>query len=70
MDSLHREAEEYKEEIQHEREIRVKKQQQRDAQAKDIEVFNGTFVSFQNMVNEYINGNKQNQQELLERVWI
>ena len=68
MDSLQREAEEYKKQVAHERELRLKKQQEREALLQEIEIFNSEFFEYQQKMKQYFNERREMHEFLTNKV--
>ena len=67
MDSLMRESEEYRERLSHEKEVKMKNQQLRDANFLDIVAFNETLNEQQRKANAYLLARKLEYQTLSDR---
>ena len=59
MDSLLRESEELKEQLNYDKETRLKKQQSRDGKLHEIETFTGTIIIQQAAANRYLAAGKE-----------
>lgn len=68
MESLHREADELKEQVIHERDLRVQKQQEREALLREIDAFNSDFVDYQAAMNKYFGDSREKYEFLTQKV--
>ena len=68
MDSMQREAEELREQLAHERDLRIKKQQEREAKLKEIEKFNEGVSVAQSIAIKYMSDSKFRHKQLTDRV--
>ena len=67
MDSLMRESEELREQLSHERQNRLQKQQIRETKLSEIENFNATVIIQQANANRYLNSGKEKYSMLTEK---
>jgi chromosome segregation ATPase len=56
-----------REQLQNERELRIRKQTQRDEKLAEIEAFNSHYIHFQTMVANYLSENKTRTKELTDK---
>ena len=68
MDSLMRESEEYREQLSHEKELKLKNQHLRDSNFLEIVAFNETATQQQQVANKYLGHGRQKFETLTERV--
>lgn len=68
MDSLMRESEEYREQLSHEKELKLKNQHLRDSNFLEIVAFNETATQQQQEANKYLGKGRQKYEALTERV--
>ena len=68
MDSLMRESEEFREQLSHEKELRLKNQHLRDSNMLEIAAFNESVALQQQTDNKYLSQGKQKYEKLVEKV--